>query len=63
MIGIHYLGPNAGEVIQGFSLALSCGVNYEQFSDNVGIHPTSAEELVGLKITKRENAVPLKEGC
>ena len=31
VIGFHYLGPNAGEITQGFALALKCGVTKQQF--------------------------------
>uniref|UniRef100_A0A8C7XE15 thioredoxin-disulfide reductase (NADPH) n=1 Tax=Oryzias sinensis TaxID=183150 RepID=A0A8C7XE15_9TELE len=53
ILGLHFLGPNAGEVLQGFSLALQCGATYRQLMQTVGIHPTSAEELVKINITKR----------
>jgi thioredoxin reductase (NADPH) len=63
VLGIHFLGPNAGEVIMGYSVALNCGVTYEQLADTVGLHPSVSEEIVDLKITKRENADAKKEGC
>lgn len=43
MIGFHYLGPNAGEVTQGFGVAMKCGVTKEQLDGTIGIHPTCAE--------------------
>lgn len=43
VIGFHYLGPNAGEVTQGFSVAMKCGVTKEQLDGTIGIHPTCAE--------------------
>lgn len=43
IIGFHYLGPNAGEVTQGFSVAMKCGVTKEQLDGTIGIHPTCAE--------------------
>jgi len=63
VLGIHYLGPNAGEVVMGYSVALNCGVTYTQLADTVGLHPTCSEEIVDLKKTKRENADAKKEGC
>lgn len=52
VIGFHYLGPNAGEVTQGFSVAMKCGVTKEQLDSTVGIHPTCAEvrRLPGIAI-------------
>lgn len=43
VIGFHYLGPNAGEVTQGFSTAMKCGATKEQLDGTIGIHPTCAE--------------------
>uniref|UniRef100_A0A7N8XM61 Thioredoxin reductase 3 n=1 Tax=Mastacembelus armatus TaxID=205130 RepID=A0A7N8XM61_9TELE len=43
VIGFHYLGPNAGEVTQGFGAAMKCGVTKEQLDSTIGIHPTCAE--------------------
>uniref|UniRef100_A0A8D0D855 thioredoxin-disulfide reductase (NADPH) n=1 Tax=Sander lucioperca TaxID=283035 RepID=A0A8D0D855_SANLU len=43
VIGFHYLGPNAGEVTQGFGVAMKCGVTKEQLDATIGIHPTCAE--------------------
>lgn len=46
VVGFHYLGPNAGEVTQGYALGLKLGANKDDFNNLVGIHPTCAE--VGL---------------
>uniref|UniRef100_A0A8C7JPM4 thioredoxin-disulfide reductase (NADPH) n=1 Tax=Oncorhynchus kisutch TaxID=8019 RepID=A0A8C7JPM4_ONCKI len=43
VIGFHYLGPNAGEVTQGYGVAMKCGLTKEQLDNTVGIHPTCAE--------------------
>lgn len=43
VLGIHVLGPNAGEILQGFAVAMKCGVTRRQFEQTVGIHPTTAE--------------------
>ena len=63
ILGIHYLGPNAGEVMQGFSMAVRLGLKYEDLQETIGIHPTTAEELVGLTTTKREDPDAKNEGC
>lgn len=63
VIGLHYVGPNAGEVMQGYAVAVTAGLTKEAWDNTMGIHPTTSEELVGLKITKREAAVVEKEGC
>lgn len=43
MIGFHYLGPNAGEVTQGFGLGIRLGATKNDFDSLIGIHPTTAE--------------------
>ena len=52
VIGLHFCGPNAGEVTQGWALAMKCGATYDDFFNTVGIHPTTAEELTILSVTK-----------
>lgn len=63
ILGFHYLGPNAGEITQGFSLAFKCGVTMEHLHNTVGIHPTVAEEIVKLHITKSSGEDPHITGC
>ncbi len=46
VLGVHMVGPDAAEIIQGFAVALKCGATKQQFDATVGIHPSSAEELV-----------------
>lgn len=45
VLGFHYLGPNAGEVTQGFSVAMRAGMTYEHILDTVGIHPTGLMKI------------------
>jgi glutathione reductase (NADPH) len=49
VVGLHVLGPDAGEIVQGFAVAIKCGATKAQFDSTIGIHPTSAEELVTLR--------------
>ncbi len=49
VIGVHMLGAEAGEIIQGFAVALKCGATKAQFDATIGIHPTAAEEFVTLR--------------
>eukprot|EP00316_Scyphosphaera_apsteinii_P022382 CAMPEP_0119303496 /NCGR_PEP_ID=MMETSP1333-20130426/4923_1 /TAXON_ID=418940 /ORGANISM="Scyphosphaera apsteinii, Strain RCC1455" /LENGTH=152 /DNA_ID=CAMNT_0007306187 /DNA_START=30 /DNA_END=488 /DNA_ORIENTATION=- len=46
VLGIHIVGKDAGEIMQGFGAAIKCGVTKQQLFDTVAIHPTIAEELV-----------------
>jgi glutathione reductase (NADPH) len=49
VLGVHMVGPDAGEIIQGFAVALKCGATKSQFDATIGIHPTIAEEFVALR--------------
>lgn len=49
VVGCHMLGPEAGEIIQGFAVALKCGATKERFDATLGIHPTTAEEFVTMR--------------
>lgn len=46
VLGVHMVGPDAAEIVQGFAVALHCGATKKQFDATVGIHPTAAEEFV-----------------
>lgn len=47
MVGFHVLGPNAGEITQGFAIGVKLGAKKSDFANLIGIHPTTAE--VGLR--------------
>jgi len=49
VLGVHMVGADAAETIQGFAVALKCGATKAQFDATVGIHPTSAEEFVSMR--------------
>jgi len=44
-VGLHYFGPNAGEVTQGFALGLKLNASKADLDNLVGIHPTTAEVM------------------
>uniref|UniRef100_A0A8C0WWE7 Pyridine nucleotide-disulphide oxidoreductase dimerisation domain-containing protein n=1 Tax=Castor canadensis TaxID=51338 RepID=A0A8C0WWE7_CASCN len=45
----HVLGPNAGEITQGFAAAMKCGLTKQLLSDTIGIHPTCGEVEQGFQ--------------
>jgi len=49
VVGIHVVGADAPEIVQGFAVAVKSGLTKEQFDSTLGIHPTAAEELVTLR--------------
>lgn len=63
VVGFHIVAPNAGEVTQGIGIAMKCGVTKELLDSTVGIHPTIAEDVIGLQYTKEENPDASKGGC
>jgi glutathione reductase (NADPH) len=56
VLGLHMVGADAGEIVQGFAVALKCGATKAQFDATIGIHPTSAEEFVTLRQVSRTRA-------
>jgi len=62
-VGFHVLGINAGEITQGVAVAMKAGATKQHFDDTVGIHPTSAEEMTTLTITRSSGEEPIKKGC
>ena len=49
VVGLHMVGPDAGEIAQGFGVALKAGATKADFDQTVGIHPTSAEEFTTMR--------------
>ena len=49
VVGLHMVGPDAGEVVQGFAVAMKAGATKAQFDSTIGIHPTLAEEFVTMR--------------
>jgi glutathione reductase (NADPH) len=49
VVGVHLMGENADEILQGFAVAVKLGATLEDLHDTVAIHPTSAEEVVLLR--------------
>ncbi len=54
VLGLHMVGAEAGEVVQGFAVAIGMGATKAQFDATIGIHPTLAEEFVTLRQPVRE---------
>jgi glutathione reductase (NADPH) len=49
VIGLHMVGSDAAELVQGFAVAIKMGATKEQFDETIGIHPTAAEEFVTMR--------------
>jgi len=48
VVGMHMVGPDAPEIIQGMAVAIRAGATKAVFDSTIGIHPTAAEEFVTL---------------
>jgi len=49
VVGVHMVGPDAAEIVQGMGIALTCGATKAQFDATIGIHPSAAEEFVTMR--------------
>jgi len=49
VVGLHMVGADAGEIVQGFAVAMKAGATKGDFDRTIGIHPTAAEEFVTLR--------------
>jgi len=43
------IGLDSAEILQGFAVAIKAGATKADFDTTIGIHPTSAEELVTMR--------------
>jgi len=55
VVGVHVVGPDAPEIVQGFAVAVKSGLTKDRFDSTIGIHPTAAEELVTLRKPARSH--------
>lgn len=63
VVGVHILGPNSGEIIQGIGVAMKLGLTKDDMEDFVSIHPTHGEEVFNLNVTKEQNGLAAKRSC
>lgn len=59
VLGVHILGPDAGEMAQLLGIAIKMGATKADFDATMAVHPTAAEELVTMRTPserwRREN--------
>ncbi|MBL1420029.1 MAG: glutathione-disulfide reductase [Alphaproteobacteria bacterium] len=53
MLGVHIMGPDAGEMIQLVGITMRMGATKADFDATMAVHPTAAEELVTMKVPTR----------
>lgn len=49
--------------MQGYGTAMKKGITMKDLQETVGIHPTSAEEIVTLSVTKSSGKDAAAGGC
>jgi glutathione reductase (NADPH) len=49
VVGVHMVGADAPEIVQGLAIAVKAGLTKAQFDETVALHPTAAEEFVTLR--------------
>lgn len=49
VLGVHVLGPDAGELAQVLGVTLQMGATKADFDRTIAVHPTAAEELVTMR--------------
>ncbi|MGB5200472.1 MAG: glutathione-disulfide reductase [Sedimenticolaceae bacterium] len=52
VVGIHLIGDNVDEMLQGFAVAMKMGASKADLDATIPIHPISAEELVTMKVAE-----------
>ena len=53
VLGVHMVGAEAGEIVQGIAIALKAKATKKIFDQTIGIHPTAAEEFVTMREASR----------
>jgi glutathione reductase (NADPH) len=54
VVGIHMVGADSGEIMQGLAVAVKAGASKAVFDSTIGIHPTAAEEFVTMRTPARQ---------
>ena len=63
VVGMYFLGPSAGEVMQGCGTAMKKGITFIHVEDTVGVHTTPEEESVTSCVTKSSGKNSAVGGC
>lgn len=55
VLGVHMVGADGPEIVQAVAVALKCGATKAQFDATIGLHPSSAEELVTMRTRRPDD--------
>lgn len=56
VLGLHMMGLDAPEMVQGFAVAMNCGATKSDFDNTMAVHPTGAEEFALMRNAERKKA-------
>ncbi len=56
VLGLHIVGPDSGEMIQAFGVAVTMGATKAQFDATIAVHPTMGEEMVTFKQPRAQSS-------
>jgi glutathione reductase (NADPH) len=62
VLGVHILGPEAGEMIQMIAVAVRMGATKRDFDATMAVHPTMAEEIVTLRTRSARHVRTVSQG-
>lgn len=62
IVGIHLIGGNVDEMLQGFAVAIKMGATKADFDNTIAIHPVSSEELVTMHTPHKQLPVAVDDG-
>ena len=63
VVGLHYFGPDAGEVVQGYQIGFRLRAKKSDFDSLIGVHPTCAELFTVMKFNKASGRTDGSEKC
>ncbi len=58
VLGVHLMGDGASEMIQMVGIALTVGATKADFDRTIALHPSTAEELVTLRVKHASSDKP-----
>ncbi|WP_085317953.1 glutathione-disulfide reductase [Derxia lacustris] len=53
VLGLHMIGTDAGELVQGFAVAITMGATKADFDRTIAVHPTAGEEFVLMRTPRK----------
>lgn len=62
VVGVHMVGDDAAELVQGIAIAIKAGATKAMFDATVGIHPTAGEEFVTMR-SRRPDPAPTAQAA